>query len=81
MLSLAAPFFGAPLANTAIAGAVIVAIASAGTFAAQLAMSRSWRIGVGPEERTELVTRGAFALVRNPIFSWMIVAGVGVAFA
>ncbi|MCZ7684019.1 MAG: isoprenylcysteine carboxylmethyltransferase family protein [Sandaracinaceae bacterium] len=81
VLSLAAPFVGAPLASTAIAGAVIVVIATAGTFAAQLAMSRSWRIGVDPHERTELVTRGAFALVRNPIFSWMIVAIVGIALA
>ena len=39
--------------------------------AAQLAMGDSWRIGVDPDERTELVTGGPFASVRNPIFSAM----------
>jgi protein-S-isoprenylcysteine O-methyltransferase Ste14 len=39
------------------------------TFAAQLAMGDAWRIGVDPEERTELVTDGPFAVVRNPIYS------------
>lgn len=42
------------------------------TFGAQLAMGDAWRIGVDPEERTELVTDGPFAVVRNPIYSAMI---------
>lgn len=42
------------------------------TFGAQLAMGDAWRIGVDPEERTELVTDGPFQLVRNPIYSAMI---------
>lgn len=42
------------------------------TFGAQLAMGDSWRIGVDPEERTELVTDGPFKLVRNPIYSAML---------
>lgn len=42
------------------------------TFGAQLAMGDAWRIGVDPEERTELVTDGPFGLVRNPIYSTMI---------
>lgn len=42
------------------------------TFGAQLAMGDAWRIGVDPEERTELVTDGPFRLVRNPIYSAMI---------
>ena len=42
------------------------------TFGAQLAMGDAWRIGVDPEERTELVTDGPFGLVRNPIYSAMI---------
>src|SRR5699024_12367760 len=37
----------------------------------QTAMGTSWRIGVDEEERTELVTRGIFALVRNPVFTGM----------
>jgi protein-S-isoprenylcysteine O-methyltransferase Ste14 len=50
-----------------------------GTLAAQLAMGASWRIGVDEAERTELVTEGPFALVRNPIFSAMVLAFLGLA--
>jgi len=49
------------------------------TLYAQLAMGESWRIGVDPSERTELVTSGPFAWVRNPIFSAMIPTGLGLA--
>jgi protein-S-isoprenylcysteine O-methyltransferase Ste14 len=42
------------------------------TFGAQMAMGDSWRVGVDPEERTELVTGGPFELVRNPIYSAML---------
>jgi protein-S-isoprenylcysteine O-methyltransferase Ste14 len=52
---------------------LILAIAGIGlTFAAQLAMGDSWRVGVDPEERTDLVTDGPFELVRNPIYSAML---------
>jgi len=47
------------------------------TFGAQLAMGDAWRIGVDPEERTELVTGGPFKLVRNPIYSAMIPTVLG----
>ncbi len=80
-LSLVAPFVGAPIADTALLGAATLALATGATFAAQLAMSDSWRIGVDPGEQTDLVTRGPFALVRNPIFSAMILASVGLALA
>lgn len=49
------------------------------TFAAQLAMGDSWRIGVDPEERTRLVTDGPFALVRNPIYCAMAPTVLGLA--
>ena len=49
------------------------------TLLAQVAMGDSWRIGVDESERTELVTTGPFASVRNPIFSGMIPVGVGLA--
>ncbi len=58
------------------AGHVVgIALAVAGiflTFGAQLAMGESWRVGVDPGERTELVTNGPFELVRNPIYSAML---------
>lgn len=49
------------------------------TFAAQLAMGDSWRVGVDPEERTALVTAGPFGLVRNPIYSATTPTLVGLA--
>jgi protein-S-isoprenylcysteine O-methyltransferase Ste14 len=51
----------------------------AGTLAAQLAMGTSWRIGVDRGARTELVSRGPFRFVRNPIFTWMACASFGLA--
>ena len=61
-----------------IAGIVLYALGLAGCVAAQLAMGASWRIGVDDSERTELVTDGPFAIVRNPIYSAVIplVAGL-----
>jgi protein-S-isoprenylcysteine O-methyltransferase Ste14 len=56
--------------------AAIALVGLAGTFWAQGAMGRSWRIGVRDSERTELVTAGPFRWVRNPIFSFMIL-GLG----
>lgn len=49
----------------------------AGTLWAQLVMGASWRIGVDPAAKTELVKKGPFALVRNPIFSCMMVLALG----
>lgn len=49
------------------------------TFGAQLAMGDAWRVGVDPEERTELVIDGPFNLVRNPIYSAMIPTVLGLA--
>lgn len=54
------------------AGLVLAIGGIAATFGAQLAMGDSWRVGIDPEERTELVTGGPFRLVRNPIYSAML---------
>jgi protein-S-isoprenylcysteine O-methyltransferase Ste14 len=48
-----------------------------GTLYAQVAMGASWRIGVDEGERTDLVTTGPFATVRNPIFTAMLPASLG----
>ncbi len=59
-----------------------IAIAAAGgltVFLAQLGMGESWRVGVNEEERTDLVTAGWFSVVRNPIYSAMIVGLLGFA--
>ena len=44
---------------------------------AQQTMGRSWRIGVDPKERTDLITHGVFRYVRNPIFTAMVAAQAG----
>jgi protein-S-isoprenylcysteine O-methyltransferase Ste14 len=58
-------------------GAVVAVAGIAATMWAQGSMGDSWRVGVNPEETTWLVTRGPFAVVRNPIFTAMTVAGIG----
>lgn len=62
-----------------VPGLLLAAIGIVGTFFAQMAMGSSWRIGVDPEETTDLVTGGVFALVRNPIYTFMLIAWVGFA--
>jgi protein-S-isoprenylcysteine O-methyltransferase Ste14 len=59
------------------AGGVVAVGGIALTVLAQQAMGTSWRIGVDPAETTRLVTTGPFGLVRNPVFSAMIVAALG----
>lgn len=68
--------------DTPVVQVVGLACAATGvlaTFVTQLAMGTSWRIGVDETERTDLVTGGAFALVRNPIFTAMAATGLGLA--
>ena len=63
-------------------GAIGIVVTSIGillTFAAQVSMGDSWRIGVDKGERTDLVISGAFNVVRNPIFSAMLVTAIGLA--
>jgi protein-S-isoprenylcysteine O-methyltransferase Ste14 len=55
-----------------VAGTVTMLLGVALTFAAQLAMGSSWRIGVDPTERTALVTTGLFGWIRNPIYTGML---------
>lgn len=42
-------------------------------------MGASWRIGVDEDEDTTLVTGGRFGLVRNPIFTAMVLTAAGLA--
>lgn len=58
-------------------GAVMTVFGILSTLLAQLAMGTSWRIGVDETERTELVTEGPFAIVRNPIFGAMLPTALG----
>ncbi len=62
-----------------VAGIALTVTSILLTVAAQASMGESWRIGVDPDEQTQLVTRGAFRLVRNPIFTAMLVTATGLA--
>jgi protein-S-isoprenylcysteine O-methyltransferase Ste14 len=75
--------FGAPrLADSDWLSGVGLALSVVGLAAllwSQSSMGNSLRIGVDPDERTELVTAGPFRWVRNPIYSAMLVYVAGVA--
>ena len=43
----------------------------------QFAMGKDWRIGVDPDEETELITTGIYSKIRNPIYTACIVHGLG----
>ncbi len=60
-------------------GAIFAVAGIVGTLVTQMAMGESWRIGVDETERTELVTTGAFARIRNPIFTAMLLTAGGIA--
>ena len=59
------------------AGTAIIVAGIAATAGAQMQMGVSWRIGVDPSARTGLVTTGIFGVVRNPIFTAMLITATG----
>lgn len=77
LLDVVEPIAALDVAAVHIAGFVLAVAGIGATFYAQVAMGSSWRIGVDPVERTELVTSGPFSLVRNPIFSAMLPTALG----
>ncbi|MGH9013990.1 MAG: methyltransferase family protein [Acidimicrobiia bacterium] len=70
-----------PLDVTALdaTGFALLASALAVCLTAQAQMGRSWRAGVDPEARTELITTGLFSIVRNPFYVGLMLAASGVA--
>lgn len=75
-LALALPAFETPSLTLslvlAMSGLVLTLVAQSG-------MGSSWRIGVDAREHTSLVTSGLFGVVRNPIFSGMLLFALGLA--
>jgi protein-S-isoprenylcysteine O-methyltransferase Ste14 len=62
-----------------VIGIVLAAVGGTAVFLAQLGMGASWRIGVSDDQDTALVTSGWFSVVRNPIYTAMIVGWIGFA--
>lgn len=58
-------------------GALICIFATVATFFCWHAMGRSWRIGINPAEKTQLVRSGPFRFVRHPIYSLSIMLALG----
>jgi protein-S-isoprenylcysteine O-methyltransferase Ste14 len=75
LLGLVAPW---PSAAPAL-GLACFTIGLAGTVSAQLAMGTSWRVGVDHATKTDLVARGPFRWIRNPIYTWMTLTYAGLA--
>ena len=60
-----------------IAGLILLIISFLWTSIAQYQMSKSWRIGIDYEEKTELISNGLFKYSRNPIFFGVLISYVG----
>lgn len=60
-------------------GLALALLGIAGTVYAQRDMGESWRIGVDHSETTVLVRSGVFGMVRNPIYSAMLLFAAGIA--
>ena len=59
------------------AGVTITLAGILSTYASQISMGSAWRIGVREDERTQLIVGGAFKVVRNPVFSCMLLTATG----
>lgn len=51
-----------------IMGLVIMSIACVLGISTLITMKDSWRVGIRPEQKTDLITNGVFRLSRNPYF-------------
>jgi len=60
-------------------GIVLATLGGLSVFGAQLGMGASWRIGVSEDQGTDLITGGWFSVIRNPIYTAMIVGWTGFA--
>lgn len=47
------------------------------TSISQIQMGKEWRIGVDENEKTKLVTHGIYSSIRNPIYTGLILFGLG----
>lgn len=87
VLGLAAPllqlagtldsFLGVPSDSQLALAWIAFAAGTILTLLSQAHMGTSWRIGVDAAEETQLVTGGLFGLMRNPVFTGMLLTAFG----
>lgn len=80
-LGLLSPIALPQIPAPGIVGSAFVIAGAAFALKAQAFMGFAWRIGVDPDERLALVRSGPFNLARNPFFTGMLVATIGMAVA
>ncbi len=73
-----APFtwIGFPILK--LTGFILIHLALIWIIIAQIQMSNSWRIGIDPNKKTELKTKGLFSVSRNPVFLGMLLTLAGI---
>ena len=81
LAGLVSPWMGLDASTVRVAAVALYVVGVIGTLWAQFAMGDAWRIGVRERERTALVSGGPFRWVRNPIYSSMLLAALGLALA
>jgi len=62
-------------------GLALAVVGMTMTMVSQYQMGNSWRVGVDPRETTELISRGLFSVVRNPIFTGVMIGAAGLLMA
>ncbi len=60
-----------------ISGLLLLVVSFLWTSLAQYQMSKSWRIGIDYEEKTELISHGLFNYSRNPVFLGVLISYLG----
>jgi protein-S-isoprenylcysteine O-methyltransferase Ste14 len=60
-----------------LVGAAVCVGATIATFSCWREMGRSWRIGIDPQEKTQLIFGGPFRIVRHPIYTLSIFLVLG----
>lgn len=58
-------------------GAFIVMMATLSTLVCWHKMGTSWRIGIDPNEKTQLIITGPYQCIRHPIYSLSILLAIG----
>lgn len=73
--SALAPAFLTPVALAS--GVALVVLGYVATLWCYASMGDTWRIGVNRNEKTTLVTRGPYRVIRHPIYAFQIVMLIG----